>query len=84
VLARAAGGEGTQQLVGLRQRPAAHDGQRSAQLTVELRQEVGKAQRHHDLLRRRRDFDERAVEIEEQRRFPVEMRRYHPEPPMRR
>ena len=78
MLAGATGSERPEQLVGLCQRAAAHDRQRAAELAVELGQQIGQPGRDHDLLGCRRDLDQGAVEIEEQRRFPVKFRRCHP------
>jgi hypothetical protein len=44
---------------------------------MEVRQQGWQGRRDHDQFRRRGDLEQGAVEIEEQRGFPVQLRRRH-------
>ena len=80
MLAGGGRGERVEQEVELGERPAAHHGDGVTKVMMELRQQIRQARRHHDLFRCRRDLEQGAVEVEEQRGFPVEFRWCHPAP----
>jgi hypothetical protein len=77
VLAGGRGKEGCQQAIDLADRAAAHDRDGALELMVQMGKHRWKGGRNHDQLRRGSDLEQSAVEIEKQRRFPVEVRRCH-------
>ena len=70
-------GKWRQELVYILKRPPAHDRQPSAQHARKTRQQAGQFRRDNHRVGCFGDFDQRAIEIEEQRGRMINLRRAH-------
>lgn len=71
MLARGRGMKGCRKPVDLEHRPTAHDRDRTFQLVMQVTKKGRQRGRYHDQFGRCRDPEQRAVEIEKKRGFPV-------------